>query len=150
MTSRIATLALRVLVPALGLVAVACGDSAVSVPQASAAALLAGNISVKQTGDAPVTLAGNSATWKLDDAKLVTVTITVHSSAKTAVTLSARGSLYDKDGKPVGDVTGGQLGVQPNSDAQLKLTGPTPNGTVTAATFEFTTIPSATPIPGGA
>jgi hypothetical protein len=49
----------------------------------------------------------------------------------------------------VGDATGGRLDVKPGADVQLMLTGPTPNGTVTSATFEFTTIPSATPIPVG-
>jgi hypothetical protein len=146
MTSRIW---LRLLLPALGFAVVACGDSAVTVPQAAASPLLSGNISVKQTGDAPVKLVDGSVSWKLDDARLVTVSLTVHSSAATATTVSARATLYDKDGKPVGDATGGRLDVKPGADVQLMLTGPTPNGTVTSATFEFTTIPSATPIPVG-
>jgi hypothetical protein len=148
MTVRFAWLARRALLPALGLVVVACGDATPTVPQAQAAGLLAASISVKQTGDAPVQIVAGSVSWQIDDAKLVVVTLTVHSTAGRAVTVSGRASLYDKDGKPVGDATGGALNVAPNADVQLKLSGPTPNGTVTAATFEFTTIPAATPLAG--
>jgi hypothetical protein len=144
-----AVAAQRGLLGAVALVVVGCGDAAPTVPQAAASPLLGANISVKQTGDAPVKLAGGSVSWQIDDARLVNVTLTVHSTAGAAVTVSARATLYDKDGKPVGDATGGRLNVGPNSDAPLKLSGPTPNGTVVSATFEFTTIPSATPIPGG-
>jgi hypothetical protein len=148
MTSRFGWVARRALLPALGLIVVACGDSTPIVPQAAASPLLAASISVKQTGDAPVKIVAGSLSWQIDDAKLVNVTLTVHSTATTAVTVSGRASLYDKGGKPVGDATGGALNVAPGSDAQLKLSGPTPNGTVTSATFEFTTIPAATPISG--
>jgi hypothetical protein len=143
-----ATLLRRALLPAVAVALVACGTDTPSVPQAAATPLIAASVSVKQTGDAPVKLADNSATWKIDDAKLVNVTLTVHCTASTAVTVSARASLYDKDGKVVGDATGGTLQVQPNTDARLQLSGPTPTGTVTSATFEFTTIPAATPLSG--
>jgi hypothetical protein len=149
MRSRTAVLALRGLLPVVALGVVACGDANATVPQAAATPLLAGSISVRQTGDAPVKLTPSSVSWKIDDARLVNVTLTVHCTATTAVTVSARATLYDKDGKPVGDVSGGTLNVQPNSDATQALTGPTPTGTVVSATFEFTTIPAATPIPGG-
>jgi len=148
MKPRTATAALRALLPALGLLVVACGDAPPTVPLAAPTQLLAGSIGVTQTGDAPVKIAAGSVKWSIDNARLVNVGLTVHSSAAKAVTVSGRASLYDKAGKPVGDVTGGALNVQPNSDAQLFLSGPTPNGTVTSATFEFTTIPASTPIPG--
>jgi hypothetical protein len=140
------TLARAVLGAAAVLLA-ACGSDTPTVPQAAATQLLAPSIATKQTGDAPVRLVENSVSWKIDDAKLVNVSLVVHSTAGTAVTVTARASLYDKDGKLVGDATGGALQVQPNSNADLHLTGPTPNGTVSTATFEFTTIPSATPVP---
>jgi len=145
-----ARLGLRALLPVVALAVVACGDSAPSVPQATTSPLLGAGIGIKQTGDAPVQIMQATAVWSIDDAKLVNVTVTVHSKAGTAVTLGARASLYDKAGKLVGDATGGQLNVEPGKDVQLHLTGPTPTGTVESATFEFTTIPSATPIPGGA
>lgn len=144
--SRIAILLRRALLPAAAVALVACGSDAVTVPQAAPSALIAASVGVQQTGDAPVKLVANSVSWKVDDAKLVNVTLTVHSSATQAVTVSARASLYDKAGKVVGDATGGTLQVQPGSDVQLHLTGPTPNGTVSSATFEFTTIPAPTPI----
>lgn len=149
-SSRFVQVGLRLLAPALGLVVVACGDATPVVPQAAPSPLLASSIAVKQSGDAPVQIAAGSASWHIDDAKLVNVSLTVHSSAKLAVTVTARASLYDKDGKLVGDATGGQLNVPPGGDVQLRLSGPTPHGTVTSATFEFTTIPASTPIPGGA
>lgn len=149
MTSKIASLGLRALLPAVALAVVACGDSGVTVPQAAPSALIAQTVSIKQTGDAPVQIVPNSAAWKVDDAHLVTVSLTVHSTAGTAVTVSGRASLYDANGKVIGDATGAQLNVAPGADATLKLSGPTPSGTVSSATFEFTTIPAATPIPGG-
>ena len=149
MPSRIVHAGLRVLVGAAALLVVACGDSPVSVPQAATSPLIAGSVSVKQTGDAPVSLVQNSVTWKIDDARLVDVSLTVHCTASTAVTVSARASLYDAGGKLVGDATGGTLNVKPGSDAQLMLTGPTPTGTVSSATFEFTTVPASTPVPVG-
>ena len=149
MPSRIVSTGLRALVAGAALLVVACGDSSVSVPQAQPSALIAGTVSVKQTGDAPVSIVKDSVSWKIDDAKLVDVSLTVHCTAQGAVTVGARASLYDSSGKLVGDATGGQLNVKPGADAHLMLTGPTPTGTVSSATFEFTTIPSATPIPVG-
>jgi hypothetical protein len=146
--TRAATLVRRALLPAVAVALVACGSDTPSVPQAAVTPLIAASVSVRQTGDAPVKLAAGSVGWTIDDAKLVNVTLTVHSTATKAVTVSARASLYDKDGKVIGDATGGTLQVQPNSDVQLKLTGPTPNGTVSSATFEFTTIPAPTPLSG--
>jgi hypothetical protein len=145
-----ARLGLRALLAVVALAVVACGDSTPSVPQAASSPLIGSSISIKQTGDAPVQIVQNSAVWGIDNAKLVNVTVTVHCTAGSAVTVSGRASLYDKDGKLVGDATGGQLNVQRGKDVQLRLTGPTPIGTVVSATFEFTTIPAATPIPGGA
>jgi hypothetical protein len=136
----------RALVCAAALALVACGDSAVNVPQAAATPLLAADISVQQTGDAPVKIVPGSVHWSIDDAHLLNVTLRVHSNAKSAQTVSGRASLSDKAGKLVGDATGGVLNVQPNQDVDLKLSGPTPNGTVTSASFEFTTIPASTPI----
>lgn len=143
-------LGLRALLPVVALAVVACGDSTPSVPQAASTPLLGSGIGIKQTGDAQVQIVQDSARWKIDDARLVDVTFTVHSKAAAAETVSVRASLYDKGGRLVGDAVGGQLNVQPGQDAQVTLTGPTPSGTVASATFEFTTIPAATPIPGGA
>jgi len=149
MPSRIVSTGSRALVAVASLLVVACGDSSVTVPQAAPSALIAGTVTVKQTGDAPVSIVTGSASWKIDDARLVDVGLTVHCTASTAVTVSARASLYDSSGKLVGDATGGQLNVKPGADSRLMLTGPTPTGTVSSATFEFTTIPAATPIPVG-
>jgi hypothetical protein len=144
----VASLTRRALLAAAAVGLVACGGDTPTVPQAAASPLIGASVSVKQTGDAPVRLVDNSVSWKIDDAKLVNVTLSVHCTASQVVTVSGRASLYDKGGRLIGDATGGALQVQPNSDAQLKLSGPTPTGTVSAATFEFTTIPAPTPLSG--
>jgi hypothetical protein len=86
--------------------------------------------------------------FRLDDARLLEVTMTIHSTAAAADTVTIRGSMFDKSGKLVGDVSGGQLNVQPGSDGQIRLTGPNPNGTIASATFEVSTVPAATPAGG--
>jgi len=137
----------RALVCLAALLAVACGDSTPHVQQAAAAPLTEASVSLKQTGNAPLTIQPG-ATYRLDDAHLLEVSLTVHSIAKQAETVSIHGSFFDKSGKLIGDATGSQLNVAPGSDVQVKLSGPAPNGTIAAATYEATTIPTATPVSG--
>jgi hypothetical protein len=141
------TTALRTLIAGLGLLLVACGSETPHVDQASAAALTESSVAVKQTGSAPVSVVDGSVHFRLDDARLLKVSATVHSTAGTAQTVSIRASLYDKSGKLIGDASGGSLDAAPGADTQLELSGPQPNGTVASATFEISTVPSATPIP---
>lgn len=135
----------RVLALAFAAGMVACGEVP-HVQQAAAAPLTESTVSFRQTGNAAVSIAGGSVTYRLDDAHLLVVTLTVHSTAGASQTVTVRGSFDDKAGKLVGDATGSQLDVAPGSTVTVTLSGPTPTGTIAAGTFELTTIPSATPL----
>jgi len=135
----------RALLCVAALLAVACGDSTPHVQQAAATPLTEASVSLKQTGNAPVKVQPG-VSYRLDDARLLEVSLTVHSTAGQSVTVSVHGSFFDKAGKLIGDATGSQLDVAPGSDVQVKLSGPAPNGTIAAATYEVTTIPTATPV----
>jgi hypothetical protein len=125
---------------------VACGDAPVTVPQAAATTFIAANVTVNQTGNAQATIVPGSAGFRMDDARLIQVSVTVKSTAGTPQTVSVRASLYDKDGHLVGDATGGALDVAPGAQVVVQLSGPTPNGTVASATFEITLVPTPTPV----
>jgi hypothetical protein len=135
---------LRFLLAAAAVLLVACGSDTPTVPQAAVSAVVAGNVSVKQTGDAQVSIVPGSVGFKLDDAKLMNVTMTIRSTAPGPQTVSARASLFDAAGKIVGDATGGVLNVRPGVDTPVALSGPTPLGTIAAATVEFHLVPSPT------
>ena len=137
----------RVLACALTLLVVACGETP-HVEQAGSTSLTEPTVSLKQTGNAAVSIVAGTASYRLDDARLLQVTLTVHSNARTAQTVTIGAKLFDKSGRLVGDASGSQLDVAPGSTIQVTLSGPTPNGTIAAATFEISTIPSATPLSG--
>jgi multidrug efflux pump subunit AcrA (membrane-fusion protein) len=127
----------------------ACGDT----PQVSEAAtsppLTADKVDITLTGDGVVTIVNPSAdvSFKLDNARLLVVHVKVHSTASAAQTVSIRASLFDAQGKLIGDATGGALAVPAGGDAAFDLSGPAPNGTIRKATFEVhvTASPKATP-----
>ena len=133
--------ATRMVVLLCALAAVGCGET-VHVEQAASTALTEQAVSVKQTGNAPVQIQPGSVAYRLDDARLLQVSLVVHSSAGAAQTVTVRGSFYDKAGRLVGDATGSQLNVGPGSDVTVDLSGPTPNGTIASGTFEVATVPS--------
>jgi hypothetical protein len=135
----------RAVACALTLLVVACGETP-HVQQAASTPLTEASVPLRQTGNAPVSIAAGSVSYRLDDARLLQVTLIVHSTARTAQTVSVRGSFADKAGRLIADASGSQLNVAPGSDTQVTLSGPTPNGSIAAATFEITTIPSATPL----
>jgi hypothetical protein len=137
----------RALAGLFALLVVACGETP-HVDEAATAALTESTVSLKQTGNAAVSVVPGSVRYRLDDARLLEVTLTAHSAATTAQTVTIRASLFDKSGRNIGDATGGQLDVGPGSDAAVTLSGPQPNGTIAAATFEITTIPAPTPLRG--
>ena len=137
---------LRALGIAAALVVVACGSDTPHVEQAGSAPLTESSVTLKQTGNAAIAIVAGSVQYKLDDARLLQVTLTLHSSAAGLQTVTLRGSLYDKAGRLVGDASGGQLGVAPGSTTTVTLSGPTPTGVIAAATYEITTIPAPTPI----
>ena len=143
MTSRART-TLRFLLATAAVLLAACGSETPTVPQAATSAAIGPNVSVKQTGDAQVSIVPGSVGFKIDDAKLINVTLTVHSTAPGPQTVSARASLFDAAGKLVGDATGGVLNAASGADTPVALSGPTPLGTITAATIEFHLVPSPT------
>jgi len=132
---------------AFSLALVACGETP-HVDQAASAALTESSVSLKQTGNAQVSIVPSSVSYRLDDAHLLEVSLTVHSGASGAQTVTVRGSFTDKSGRLIGDATGSQLNVAPGSDVSVALSGPTPTGTIAAASYEVTTIPAATPPSG--
>ena len=136
---------LRTLTCLAALAVVACGETP-HVDQAASAPLTESSVGLKQTGNAQVSIVSGSVSYKLDDARLLQVTLTVHSKATTAQTVTVRGSLTDKTGRLVGDATGSQLNVAPGSDSTITLSGPNPTGTIANATYELSTIPAATPV----
>ena len=139
------TTMLRGLVGAVAVLLVACGSDTPHVPQAQASPLTEASVSLKQTGDAQVTVDPASVRYRLDDARLLQITVTVHSKAAAPQSISIATSLYDQTGRLIGDASGGAINVAPNADVQVNLSGPNPNGTISAATFEVHTVASSTP-----
>lgn len=139
------TTARRGLLAAAAMLVVACGSETPQVQQAAASPLTAGTVAFKQTGDAAVTIDQASITYKLDDARLLVVTLNLYSAAPTAQTVNVRASLFDKSGRLIGDATGSDINVTPNPAAPVILSGPHPNGTIASATFEVHLVPSPTP-----
>jgi hypothetical protein len=143
------TAVLRGLTVTAALLVVACGDSTPHVQQAAAPPLTESSVKFQQTGNAAVQIVPESVHYHLDDARLLEVVLTVHSTAKGVQTVTVRGSFYDKAGKLIADATGSQLGVAPGSTDTVTLSGPTPTGTIASGTFEVSTIPAPTPLNGG-
>ena len=131
---------------AVALVVVACGDETPHVQQAAATALTESSVALQQTGNAQVSVVPGSVSYRLDDARLLQVTLTVQSKANPAQTVTVRASFLDKAGQLIGDATGSQLNVAPGSTTQITLSGPTPTGTIATGRFEVTTIPAPTPL----
>lgn len=122
----------------------ACGDDTHIPAPPSATPFITSTVTITQQGNAPVHIDPASVTFKLDDSRSLVVHLTLTSQAATTVTVAVRASLYDPSHALVGDATGGQIGVAPRSTQSVELTGPTPIGTIAAATFEA----SVTPAPG--
>jgi hypothetical protein len=127
------------------LVVVACGTDTPTVPQAVASPLTAASVALKQTGDAHVSIDQSSVHYRLDDARLIQITLTLHSQAPTAQSVSVLASLYEQSGRLIGDASGGVTNVAPNATTQVTLSGPNPNGTISSATFEVHLTESPTP-----
>jgi hypothetical protein len=130
---------------AAGLVVVACGTDTPHVPEAAATPLTAATVALKQTGDALVSIDQSSVHYRLDDARLIQITLSLHSQAPTAQSVSVLASLYDESGRLIGDASGGATDVPPNASTQVRLSGPDPNGTISSATFEVHLTQSSTP-----
>ena len=122
----------------------ACGDDT-KLPQApSSSPFSTSPVSITQRGNAAATIDTSSVTFKLDDSRSLVAHLTVRSTARSTIAVSIRGSLYDPHHALIGDVTGGQINVQPGSTAAVQLNGPAPLGTIAAATFELTAKPTPT------
>jgi hypothetical protein len=126
------------------LLVVACGSDTPQVPQAVATPLTESSVDFKQTGDAPAVIDQGSISYRLDDARLLQVGLSVRSTAAAAETVSIRASLYEKDGRLIGDATGGAINVGPGATVQIRLSGPHPNGTIASAVYEVHVVPAPT------
>lgn len=127
----------------------ACGDT--RLPEApSTSPFAASTVSIRQVGNAPVTIDPSTVSFALDDARSLRVMLRLTSQASGPVTVSIRASLYDSRGGLIGDATGGQPNLQPGVATPLMLTGPTPLGTIASATLEASIPPPTTPLPTGA
>jgi archaellum component FlaG (FlaF/FlaG flagellin family) len=127
----------------IGLVA-ACG-STIQIPQAPVTGpLSASPLAVTTTGNAAASIDPRSVTFGIDGSGSLVAHLTVTSAAPNNETVTIRGSLLDSTGKPIGDVTGGAINLNPGSSQQVELTGPAPNGTIVSVTFEISTQPAPT------
>ncbi|GAC1343883.1 MAG: hypothetical protein NVSMB29_17040 [Candidatus Dormibacteria bacterium] len=125
---------------ALGLVLTGCGSDPPHLPAAlSATPVAVANVAITQTGDPAITIEPASVSFGLDDARLLVVRLRVRSGAAGPVTVMVRTSIFDSADHLVGDATGGLDGVGPGSTMPIRLTGPTPTGTISRATIEITT-----------
>lgn len=125
---------------ALGLLLAGCGSDPPHIPQpATTTPVAAASVAITQTGDPAVTIDRASVSFGLDDARLLVVRLRVHSGAAGRVTVMMRTSIFDGGDHLVGDATGGLDGVGPGTTMPIRLTGPTPTGTIVRATFEVTT-----------
>jgi len=123
---------------------VACGTT--QLPEAPPTGpLAASNVSVNTTGNGQATVSQSSVTFTVDNSGTLVVHLMLTSTASTAETVAVRGSLFDQNGKTIGDVTGGTINLDPGAGQQTELTGPAPNGTISSVTFEVTTEAAPTP-----
>ena len=126
----------------------ACGGT--TLPQAPAASpFSAASIKVSQTGNAPVKVDASSVSFRLDDARTLVGSVTVTSTASETTSVLVRVTLSSPSGAIIGDATGGQVQVPPNTPTTIPLSGPTPTGEIAAAQFEVSVPPGPTQTPGG-
>ncbi len=122
----------------------ACGDDT-KLPQAPSVGPFSTNpVTITQQGNVDATIDQSSVTFKLDDSRSLVAHLTLRSTATSTIAVSIRGSLYDPHHALIGDVSGGQINVQPGSTTAVQLNGPTPLGTIASATFELTAKPTPT------
>lgn len=127
----------------------ACGEAA-RVQEAVGTPLVGSHVTVTLTGNASVTIPDpdRDVTFAPDDAGLLVIHLTIRSTATEPQIVAVRASLYDAQGRLIGDASGGTSTVNPGAEATFDLTGPLPNGTIDHATFEvYTTPPPGTPLP---
>ncbi|MHB8717806.1 MAG: hypothetical protein ACYDAC_02790 [Candidatus Dormibacteria bacterium] len=107
------------------------------------------HLSVRTTGNAPVTVDTASVSFHLDDAGTLVGTVSITSHAALTTTVMVRVSLYSPSGSLVGDATGGKVQVPPDTPTDIRLSGPAPVGTIASATVEVSLPPPPTQTPGG-
>jgi len=123
------------------LVLAGCGQQP-HIPEAiSATPLAAATIAIHQTGRAAAVVDQASVRFALDASGSLVVTATVSSNLATAQTIIIRATIYDAANTPI-DATGGEVAVPAHATVAIKLNGPGPHGTITAATFEVITAPA--------
>ena len=126
-----------------------CGGP--TLPQApSTSPFEAASVQVQQSGNAPVTVDTASVTFSLDDARTLVGKVTVTSTSSQTTAILVRVTLTSPSGAIVGDATGGQVNVPPNTPTTIPLTGPAPIGTIASANVEVSLPPPPTQTPGGA
>ncbi|MGI8846945.1 MAG: hypothetical protein ACR2GX_01565 [Candidatus Dormibacteria bacterium] len=106
--------------------------------------LAAANIAIRQTGRAAVTIDVSSVRFALDAAGTLVISANITSRLASPQTIIIRATIYDATDTPISDATGGNVNVPPGSTTPIRLSGPQPHGTITAATFEITAAASPT------
>jgi hypothetical protein len=127
-----------------GLLLSGCGGPATLDEAANATPVAVPDVAITQTGDSDIGIPTGQVTFGLDAAGLLVVDLHLRSAAAAARTVAVRATVFDSTGRIVGDATGAAVMVQPGTDTAVELSGPTPSGTISAATLEVHTVPSST------
>lgn len=127
---------------ALGLAA--CGDPPIVHEAQSRPPLTAADVAAAQSGDTVVRIE-QGVTYRVDDAGLLEVRVTLHSSAAVPETVSVRGNLFDAQGVRLGQVTGGSAPIPPGGSVTVQLTGEPPQQTIARTVFDVSAKPAASP-----
>ena len=125
----------------------ACGDTS-KLPEAQpTGSLTAGTVRIEQTGNAHAQVDPSTVTFQLDDSGALVVKMTIRSTSGATQTITTTGSLFDSNGKLIGNATGGLIDVPAGGTVQLQLNGLPPNGTIATARFELSN--QIAPVPSG-
>jgi hypothetical protein len=131
-----------VFAPLAGGLLLACGGPAVIDQAVNQTPLAVSNVAVTQTGDSDVVIVPGGVTFSQDAARLLVIDIRLRFTGSQPRTVALRATVYDSTGRIVGDATGGVTRVTPGSEVPVELSGPTPSGTISAATVEVHTVPA--------
>lgn len=119
-----------------------CGSTPLIRQASTEPPLLASHLDSTQTGNADAVLTVKPGDFRLDDARLLVITVHLRSTAAAPESVAVRASLFDTDGTIVGDASGGTVALKPGAQVDVELNGPTPTGSIARATFEVHTTPA--------
>lgn len=128
-----------------GLAIASCGSAATTISQAdNQPQLTTAQVEIKPAGDPSITLVDGGTSFHRDDAGLLVMTVKVHSTASTKVTVVLRALLADSAGVEIGQAGGGAIELAPGDDATIQLTGRLPARSIASATVQVDATPSPT------